>query len=183
MQQNFIQISTNQNSVNSIGIIFLPNNPFFIKDQPFYLKKLCGMSILERNISVLNKNGIKNIFILSSNSENLNNAINFDKIKFTTEIKIKSLHYIKEYLYQEKLSNSVLKYAIILNGGVLIDNRIVSSLLNYEEEIIYIKGNKIHSNYTNKNRINVLAGKINFKENFQLVFTFRAFGKRNTNLR
>jgi len=169
MQQNFIQIkSTNQNSVNLIGIIFLPNNPFFIKDQQFYWKKLCGMSILERNISVLTKIGIKNIFILSNNSENLNNAINFDKIKFTTAIKIKSLHYIKEYLYQEKLSNSILKYAIILNGGVLIDNRIVPSLLNYEEEIIYIKGNKIHSNYTNKNRINVLAGKINFKENNQI---------------
>ena len=171
MQQNFIQIkSTNQNSINSIGIIFLPNNPFFIKDKPFYLKKLCGMSILERNISVLNKSGIKNIFILSNNSENLNNAINFDKIKFTTETKIKSLHYnyIKEYLYQEKLSNSVLKYAIILNGGVLIDNRIVPSLLNYEEEIIYIKGNKLHSNYTNKNRINVLAGKINFKKNIHI---------------
>ena len=166
MQQNFIQIkSIDQNSVNLIGIIFLPNNPFYINDQPFYLKRLCGMSILERNISVLYKNGINNIFIFSNNLEDLNIAPNFDKNKFIKIIKIKSLHLIKKYLNQEKISNSIFNDVIILDGGVLIDKRIVSSLINFKEEIIYIKGNEIRSNYTDKNQSNVLAGKINFEDN------------------
>ncbi len=166
MQQNFIQIkSIDQNSVNLIGIIFLPNNPFYINDQPFYLKRLCGMSILERNISVLYKNGINNIFIFSNNLEDLNIAPNFDKNKFIKIIKIKSLHLIKKYLNQEKISNSIFNDVIILDGGVLIDKRIVSSLINCKEEIIYNKGNKICSNYTDKNQSNVLAGKVNFKDN------------------
>lgn len=54
MRQDNIQSKLeNQHFVNLIGIIILPNNPFFIKDQPFYLKKLCGVSILERNIYTL----------------------------------------------------------------------------------------------------------------------------------
>ncbi len=166
MQQNFIQIkSIDQNSVNLIGIIFLPNNPFYINDQPYYLKRLCGMSILERNISVLYKNGINNIFIFSNNLEDLNIAPNFGKNKFIKIIKIKSLHLIKKYLNQEKISNSIFNDVIILDGGVLIDKRIVSSLINFKEEIIYTKGNKIRSNYTDKNQSNVLAGKINFEDN------------------
>ena len=53
MRQDNIQSKLeNQHFVNLIGIIILPNNPFFIKDQPFYLKKLCGVSILERNINI-----------------------------------------------------------------------------------------------------------------------------------
>ena len=66
MKQDFIQSKAeNQDFFNLIGIIVLPNNPFFIKDQPFYMKKLCGVSILERNINILNKSGIKFIFIIS----------------------------------------------------------------------------------------------------------------------
>ncbi len=166
MQQNLIQIRSldQNNSVNYIGIIFLPNNPFSISGQPFYLKKLCSMSILERNISILNKNGIMNIFIFSNNLEDLNkvpNLIpNLDKNKFLMIKKINSLHFIKKYLNQGKTSNSVLNYGIILDGGVLIDNRIVSSLLNFKEEIIYTNGIKIQTNYNDKNRSKVLAGKI-----------------------
>ncbi|MBA7692701.1 hypothetical protein ES703_101268 [subsurface metagenome] len=73
----------NQHFVNLIGIIILPNNPFFIKDQPFYLKKLCGVSILERNINILNKNGINDIIILSKNSLDLN----FERKQYNIKIK------------------------------------------------------------------------------------------------
>jgi phosphatidylglycerophosphate synthase len=55
--------------------------------------------------------------------------------------------------------------AVVLDGGVLIDDRIVSSLLNYGEDIIFIKGNNIHSNHTDKKRSNILGGKINLKSN------------------
>ncbi len=66
MQQNYIQnMGINQNIDNIMGIIFLPKNPLFFKNQPFYIKKLCGVSILERNINILTKNGIRDIFILS----------------------------------------------------------------------------------------------------------------------
>jgi len=170
MAQNLIEIkSIDQNSDKLIGIIFLPNNPFFIKDQPFYLKRLYGMSILERNISVLNKNGIKKVFIFSNNLEDLNNALNFDKNNLTKIKKIKSLHFVKEYLNQENLSNFILNYAIILDGGVLIDDRIVSSLLNYEEEIIYTKGIKIQANYISKKQSKILAGKVNLLDNTHIL--------------
>ncbi len=72
MKQDFIQSKAENQDFFNIGIIVLPNNPFFIKDQPFYMKKLCGVSILERNINILNKSGIKFIFIISKKSDNLN---------------------------------------------------------------------------------------------------------------
>jgi len=148
-----------------IGIIFLPINSFYIKDQPFYLKNLCGLSILERNISILNKIGVRNVFIFSNDLEGLNNPIIFNKNELNNITTIKSLQNIKEYLNRKKKSNPGLKYAIVLDGGVLIDERIVSSLLNHEKEIVYTKGNKIYSNFSNKNQSNILLGKINLKNN------------------
>ncbi|GAH07421.1 unnamed protein product, partial [marine sediment metagenome] len=35
----------------------------------------------------------------------------------------------------------------------------------HEKEIVYTKGNKIHSNFSNKNQFNILLGKINLKNN------------------
>ncbi len=164
MQHELIQIkSTAQKFIDLIGIIFLPHNPFYFKDQPFYLKKLCGISILERNISMFKKNGIKHIFIFSNDSKILNNALDFDKNKLKNVIRIKSLREIREYISQEKFTYSNLKYAVILDGGVLIDDRIITPLLNYEE-IIYTKGNNIHSNYNNENQSKILAGKIKLKD-------------------
>jgi len=148
-----------------IGIIILPKNPFFIKDQPFYLKKLCGVSILERNINILNKNGINDIIILSKSSVEFNTEMNFDSKKFIRILKINSFQHIKEFLNQKKKIKSMNNSAIVLDGGVLIDDRIVSSLLNYEKDIIFVKGNSIHSNNTDKNQSNILGGKINLKSN------------------
>jgi len=83
VQQNYIQnMGQNQNTDNIMGIIFLPKNPLFFKNQPFYIKKLCGVSILERNINILIKNGIREIFILSESSVDFNNEMNFDSSKF-----------------------------------------------------------------------------------------------------
>jgi len=148
-----------------IGIIILPNNPFFIKDQAFYLKKLCGVSILERNINILNKNGINDIIILSKSSVEFNTEMNFDSKKFIRILRINSFQHIKEFLNQKKKINSMNNIAVVLDGGVLIDDRIVSSLLNYEKDIIFEKGNSIHSNITDKNQSNILGGKINLKSN------------------
>lgn len=162
-----------------IGIIFLPNNSFYIKEQPFYLKNLCGLSILERNISILNKIGVRDILIFSNDLEGLNNPIIFNKNELNNITTIKSLHNIKEYLNREKKLNPGLKYAVILDGGVLIDERIVSSVLNHEKEIVYTKGNKIYSNFSNKNQSNILVGKINLKNNAHIfqnnVHSFNGF--------
>ena len=166
VQQNYIQnIGKNQNIDNIMGIIFLPKNPLFFKNQPFYIKKLCGVSILERNINILIKNGIRDIFILSESSVDFNNEMNFDSKKFVRIIKISYLHHVKEHFNQKKLIYSMKFIAVVLDGGVLIDDRIVSSLLNYGEDIIFIKGNSIHSNHTDKNRSNILGGKINLRSN------------------
>jgi len=164
--QNYIQnIGKNQNKDNIMGIIFLPKNPLFFKNQPFYIKKLCGVSILERNINILIKNGIRDIFILSESSVDFNNEMNFDSKKSVRIIKISELHHVKEHLNQKKLINSIKFNTVVLDGGVLIDDRVVSSLLNYGEDIIFIKGNSIYSNHTDKNRSNVLGGKINLRSN------------------
>ncbi len=164
--QNYIQnMGKSQNIDNIMGIIFLPKNPLFFKNQPFYKKKLCGVSILERNINVLIKNGIRDIFILSKSSVDLNNEMNFDSKKVVRIIKISSLHHVKEHFNRKKLINSMKYIAVVLDGGVLIDDRIVSSLLNYGEDVIFIKGNSIHSNHTDKNRSNILGGKINLRSN------------------
>ena len=128
--------SANQSSINSIGIIFLPDDPFLIKKQPFYLKKLCGLSIIERNIRILIKNRIRYIFILTNSVEDLNVG-ELDKNSHIR--KIRSLDMIKDSLNQEKISTKEIDYCIILDGGILIDDRIISSLLNSEEDIIYIK--------------------------------------------
>ncbi len=166
MQQNYIQnMGKNQNIDNIMGIIFLPKNPLFFKNQPFYKKKLYGVSILERNINILIKNGIRDIFILSKSSVDFNNEMNFYSKKFVRIIKISYLHHIKEHFNRKKLVNSMKFIAVVLDGGVLIDDRIVSSLLNYGEDIIFIKGNSIHSNHTDKNRSNILGGKINLRSN------------------
>ena len=170
MRQDFIQSKAeNQDFFNLIGIIVLPNNPFFIKDQPFYMKKLCGVSILERNINILNKNGIKFIFILSKKSSDLNIERNFDKNKFKSIIKINSFQYIKEFLNQKNLINSGKNFAVVLDGGVLIDDRIVSSLLNHKGDILYIKGNNVYSSILDKNYSNILASKINLN-NKKFIF-------------
>jgi len=166
MQQNYTQnMGKNQNIDNIMGIIFLPKNPLFLKNQPFYKKKLCGVSILERNINVLIKNGIRDIFILSKSSVDFNNEMNFDSKKFARIIKISNLNHFKENFNRKKKINSMSKIAVVLDGGVLIDDRIVSSLLNYEKDIIFTKGNSIHSNNTDKNQSTILGGKINLKSN------------------
>jgi len=166
VQQNYIQnMGKNQNMDNIKGIIFLPKNPLFFKNQPFYIKKLCGVSILERNINILIKNGIREIFILSESSVDFNNEMNFDSKEFVQIIRISYLHQLKEHFNQKKLINSMKFNAVVLDGGVLIDDRIVSSLLNYGEDTIFIKGNSIHSNHTAKNRSNILGGKINLRAN------------------
>jgi len=166
VQQNYIQnMGKNQNIDNIMGIIFLPKNPLFFKNQPFYIKKLCGVSILERNINILIKNGIRDIFILSESSVDFNNEMNIDSKKFARIIKISYLHHVKEHFNRKILINSMKFIAVVLDGGVLIDDRIVSSLLNYGEDIIFIKGNSIHSNHTDKNRSNILGGKINLRSN------------------
>ncbi len=150
--------SVNQSSINSIGIIFLPDDPFLIKKQPFYLKKLCGLSIIERNIRIFIKNGIRNIFILTNSTEDLN----VSEVEKNNRIqKIRSLDMIKDYLNQEKRSNKEIDYGIFLNGGILIDERIISSLLNSEEDIIFIPGKNIKIN-RNNNQLKYLAGKIKF---------------------
>ena len=170
MRQDNIQSKLeNQHFVNLIGIIILPNNPFFIKDQPFYLKKLCGVSILERNINILNKNGINDIIILSKNSLDLNFERNFDKNKFIRILKLKSFQHIKEFLNQKNLFNFAKNFAIVLDGGVLIDDRIVSSLLNHKGDILYLKGKSVHSNHLDKNFNNILAVKINLN-NREFIF-------------
>lgn len=146
----------NQSPINSIGIIFLPDDPFLIKKQPFYLKKLCGLSIIERNIRTFIKNGIRDIFILTNSTEDLNVG-ELDKNNHIR--KIRSLEMIKDYLNQEKISNKEIEYGIILDGGILIDDRIISSLLNSEEDIIYIQGKNIETN-CNNNQLKNLACKI-----------------------
>lgn len=170
MRQDYIQNKAeNQNFVNLIGIIILPNNPFFIKDQPFYLKKLCGVSILERNINILNKNGIKEIFILSKISLDLNIERKFDRNKFIRTIKINSFQQIKKFLIQKNLTDSAKNFAVVLDGGVLIDDRIVSSLLKHKGDISYIKGNNVYSNDLDKNYSIILASKINLN-NKKFIF-------------
>ncbi len=170
MRQDFIQSKAeNQDFFNLIGIIVLPNNPFFIKDQPFYMKKLCGVSILERNINILNKNGINEIFILSKISLDLNIERNFDKNKFIKIIKLNSIQRVKELLNQKNLINSEKNFAVVLDGSVLIDDRIVSSLLNQKGDTLYIKGNNVYSNYLDKNYANILASKINLN-NKKFIF-------------
>ncbi|HEC37242.1 MAG TPA: CDP-alcohol phosphatidyltransferase family protein, partial [bacterium] len=156
----------NQNIDNIMGIIFLPKNPLFFKNQPFYNKKLCGVSILERNVNILSKNGIRDIFILSKSSVDFNNEMNFDSKKFVRIIKINNLNHVKEHFNRKKKINSISNIAVVLDGGVLIDDRIISSLLNYEKDIIFIKGNSIHSNNnTDKNQSIILGGKINLTSN------------------
>ncbi|MFX1554170.1 MAG: CDP-alcohol phosphatidyltransferase family protein [Promethearchaeota archaeon] len=146
----------NRSSINSIGIIFLPDDPFLIKKQPFFLKKLCGLSIIERNIRTFINNGIKDVFILTNSTEDLNG----DDLDKNVHIrKIKSLDMIKDSLNQGKILNKEIEYGILLNGGILIDDRIISSLLNSDEEIIYIQGKNIETN-RNKNQLENLACKI-----------------------
>jgi len=146
----------NQSSIKSIGIIFLPDDPFLIKKQPFYLQKLCGLSIIERNVRILIKNGIRDIFIFTNSLED-SNVGELDKINNIR--KIKSLDMIKDYLNKEKISNKEIEYSIVLDGGILIDDRIISSLLNSEEDIIYIPGKNIETN-GNNNQLKNLACKI-----------------------
>jgi len=146
----------NQSSIKSIGIIFLPDDPFLIKKQPFYLQKLCGLSIIERNVRILIKNGIRDIFIFTNSLED-SNVGELDKINNIR--KIKSLDMIKDYLNKEKISNKEIEYSIVLDGGILIDDRIISSLLNSEEDIIYIPGKNIETN-GNNNQLRNLACKI-----------------------
>ncbi|MFX1302549.1 MAG: CDP-alcohol phosphatidyltransferase family protein [Promethearchaeota archaeon] len=146
----------NQRSINCIGIIFLSDDPFLIKKEPFYLKKLCGLSILERNIRTFINNGIRDIFILTNSTEDL---IIGELDKNSHIRKIRSLDMIKNSLNQEKISNKEIEYGIILNGGILIDDRIISSLLNSDEEIIYIKGKNIETN-CNNNQLRSLTCKI-----------------------
>jgi CDP-L-myo-inositol myo-inositolphosphotransferase len=148
--------SANQSSIKSIGIIFLPDDPFLIKKQPFYLQKLCGLSIIERNVRILIKNGIRDIFIFTNSLED-SNVGELDKINNIR--KIKSLDMIKDYLNKEKISNKEIEYSIVLDGGILIDDRIISSLLNSEEDIIYIPGKNIETN-GNNNQLKNLACKI-----------------------
>jgi len=148
--------SVNQSSIKSIGIIFLPDDPFLIKKQPFYLQKLCGLSIIERNVRILIKNGIRDIFIFTNSLED-SNVGELDKINNIS--KIKSLDMIKDYLNKEKISNKEIEYSIVLDGGILIDDRIISSLLNSEEDIIYIPGKNIETN-GNNNQLKNLACKI-----------------------
>ncbi len=153
MLQNYTHnMGKNQNIDNIMGIIFLPKNPLFFKNQPFYKKKLCGVSILERNINILNKNGIRDIFILSNSSVDFNNEMNFDNKKFARIIQISNLNHVKENFNRKKKINSMSSVAVVLDGGVLIDDRIVSSLLNYEKDIIFIKVNRINSNNKDKNK-------------------------------
>ena len=146
----------NQSLINSIGIIFLPDDPFLVKKQPFYLKKLCGLSLIERNIRILIKNGIRNIFILTNSTEDLNVG---ELDKNNNIRKIRSLDMIKDSLNQEKVSIKEIDYGIILDGGILIDERIISSLLNFKEDIIYVKGKNIETN-CNNNQLKNLAGKL-----------------------
>ncbi|MHA2006078.1 MAG: CDP-alcohol phosphatidyltransferase family protein [Promethearchaeota archaeon] len=148
--------SVHLSSINTIGIIFLPNDPFLIKKQPFYLKKLCGLSIIERNIRIFIKNGIRDIYILANSKEDLNIG-ELDKISHIK--KIRSLDLIKDSLNQEKNSIKEIEYGIILDGGILFDDRIISSLLNSEEDIIYIKGKNIETN-CNIDQLKNLACKI-----------------------
>jgi phosphatidylglycerophosphate synthase len=91
--------------------------------------------------------------------------MNFDNKKYARIIQISNLNHVKENFNRKKKINSMSSVAVVLDGGVLIDDRIVSSLLNYEKDIIFIKGNSVHSNYTDKNQSNILGGKINLKSN------------------
>lgn len=75
------------------------------KNQPFYKKKLCGVSILERNINILIKNGIRDIFILSNSSVDFNDEMNFDNKKFARIIKISNLNHVKENFNRKKKIN------------------------------------------------------------------------------
>jgi phosphatidylglycerophosphate synthase len=149
----------NQSSIRAIGIIFLPDDPFLIKKYPFYLRKLCGLSILERNIRTFIKNGIKDISILTTSTDDLNVGELKKNIKIR---KIKSLALIEDYLSQENILNKEIDYAIILDGGILIDDRILSSLLSSDEDLIYTQGKNTETNNPN-NQLRNLACKIKFK--------------------
>ncbi|MHA2185222.1 MAG: CDP-alcohol phosphatidyltransferase family protein [Promethearchaeota archaeon] len=161
MLQKIIQHkSDNQSLNNTIGIVTLPGDPFLIKNQPFYLKTLCGLSILERNIRTLIKNGIRDIYILTNNAEDLD----IGELNKQHRIrKITSLDMVDYYIKQKKISNNEVRSSIIINGGILIDDRIISSLLDYEEDIIYIPGENIETN-CNNNQIENLACKIKYNK-------------------
>jgi CDP-L-myo-inositol myo-inositolphosphotransferase len=160
LQKIIQQKSVNQSLNNTIGIIILPDDPFLIKDQPFYLKKLCGLSILERNLRTFIKNGIRDIYILANNAEDLD----FCELGKQHRIrKIRSLDMVDYYIEQKKISNKEGRSSIIINGGILIDDRIISSLLDYEEDIIYVLGENIETNCYNNQKEN-LACKIKYNK-------------------
>lgn len=86
---------------------------------------------------------------------------------------------IKDSLNQEKISTKEIEYGIILDGGILIDDRIISSLLNSEEDFIYIKGKNIETN-CNNNLVKNLACKIkintiNLYSQANSSFSFKEF--------
>ena len=157
MQPETLQINYNNEDIKkTIGIIILPKNPLLIKERPFYLENFCGLSILERNIKILNKIGIEKIIILTNEDiVGLKNALDATIIKSKHVFIFKSFKEINEQFHYSEP-----KYIILMNGGALIDERIINSLLKYKE-IIYIKGNNIVSNYKNHNKNSLLTCKLN----------------------
>ncbi|MHA1148422.1 MAG: CDP-alcohol phosphatidyltransferase family protein [Promethearchaeota archaeon] len=166
MQQTTVQSNLkSQNAPEVWGIIILPEDPFYIGSEIFYEKKLCGISILDRNINILKRNRIKNIYIISKDSKSLSH---FVKKNHYNSVVIKNYQKLKEDLKEKQYIDSIIKYGIIMDGSILIDDRVISGLLKYEEEIIYRRGKEIQINDPDDTQHLILAGKINLLKNSHL---------------
>ncbi|MHA1724865.1 MAG: CDP-alcohol phosphatidyltransferase family protein [Promethearchaeota archaeon] len=176
MQEQLIPISskkvTTKRNRNLLGLLFLPDSPFKINSMTFYLKDLCGLSILERNIKLLKKNGIKDIFLITNESthlKNINNSL-VSRLKIlnnTQELKEHLIFNANQVLQQDFPSPQ----AIILDGSALIDNRIISALVQNDGEIIFKKGMKLQGIETKNDDAIMLGGKIDVRKHPKIFET------------
>ncbi len=159
---------------NIFGLLFLPDSPFKINSIPFYLKDLCGLSILERNIKFLKKNGIKDIFLITNESIPLKSLKNIDKSLLSSLKILNNTQVLKEHLFNE---NHVLQkefpslQAIILDGSALIDDRIISALIHHDREIIIKKGKNFQGVEAENDDVIILGAKIDVKRRTEILET------------
>ncbi|MHA1283271.1 MAG: CDP-alcohol phosphatidyltransferase family protein [Promethearchaeota archaeon] len=151
-----------------MGIIFLPKKAFKVKGKPFYLNKVCGVSILERNINALRRKEIKDIFIIAPKAEQLEENIK------AIEKKCRTLKILENFrglydIFNGELDGEEPYYAVILDGNNLIDDRIIESITSEDYDTIYERGKKLNTNYPNGEAEMALAVKINLLEHKELL--------------
>jgi len=141
--------------IRDLGIIILPPSPFTFKERPFYLKKICGLSPLERNINNLKKEGLEEVIVFTKNG--LDKKI-IDEIltkeDFETLITLSTLEELKK-----EIQKTQPKSLVLLDGSMIIDDRIIKELKTHEEVVI-VRGDNIKTNRDDQEREKPLIARV-----------------------